>query len=118
MIAASFIDLHLSIVNGFVSSKTYGKGNDVYFDKVNFPLLIVTFIAVLLMVYTLQLIRFARVCNYGADFNARSKCLTGKLLQQGYRYYELRKILFLLNFIPVTLNWFQNLFLGSKDVFT
>ena len=53
MIAASFIDLHLSIVNGFVSSKTYGKGNDVYFDKVNFPFVIVTFIAVLLMVYTL-----------------------------------------------------------------
>ena len=26
-----------------------------------------------------------------ADFNARNKSLTAKLLQQGYRYHELRK---------------------------
>ena len=38
-----------------------------------------------------QFIRFARVCNHVADFNARNKCLTAKLLQQGYRYYKLRK---------------------------
>ena len=37
-------------------------------------------------VYSSQLIRFARVCNHVTDFNARSKCLTTKLLQQGYRY--------------------------------
>ena len=36
-------------------------------------------------VYIPQLIRIARVCNYVADFNARNKCLTTKLLQQGYR---------------------------------
>ena len=40
-----------------------------------------------------QLIRFARVCNHDADFNARNKCLTAKLLQQGFtcRYHKLRK---------------------------
>ena len=38
-----------------------------------------------------QLIRFARVCNHVADFNARNKCLTAKLFQQGYRYHKLRK---------------------------
>ena len=37
-----------------------------------------------------QLIRFARVCNHVADFNARNKCLTAKLLQQAYRYHKLR----------------------------
>ena len=42
-------------------------------------------------VYISKLIRFARVCNYFADFNARNKCLTAKLLQQGYRYNKLRK---------------------------
>ena len=42
-------------------------------------------------VYISQHIRFARVCNYVADFNARNKCLTAKLLQQGYRYHKLRK---------------------------
>ena len=42
-------------------------------------------------VYISQLIRFARVCNHVADFNARNRCLTAKLLQQGYRYHKLRK---------------------------
>ena len=42
-------------------------------------------------VYISQLIRFARVCNHVADFNARNKCLTAKRLQQGYRYHKLRK---------------------------
>ena len=42
-------------------------------------------------IYISQLIRFARVCNHVADFNARNKCLTAKLLQQGYRYHKLRK---------------------------
>ena len=42
-------------------------------------------------VYISQLIRFAKVCNHVADITARNKCLTAKLLQQGYRYYKLRK---------------------------
>ena len=42
-------------------------------------------------VYISQLIRFARVCNHVADFNAVNKCLTAKLIQQGYRYHNLRK---------------------------
>ena len=42
-------------------------------------------------VYISLLIRFARVCNHVADFNVRNKCLTAKLLQQGYRYHKLRK---------------------------
>ena len=29
--------------------------------------------------------------NHVADFNARNKSLTAKLLQQGYRYHRLRK---------------------------
>ena len=42
-------------------------------------------------VYISQVIRFARVCSDVDDFNARSKCLTAKLLTQGYRYHKLRK---------------------------
>ena len=41
-------------------------------------------------VYFSQLIRFARVSSHVADFNARNKSLTAKLLQQGYRYHKLR----------------------------
>ena len=34
---APFLDLHLSISNGFVSSKIYYKRDDFDFDRVNFP---------------------------------------------------------------------------------
>ena len=36
---APFLDLHLSISNGFVSSKIYDKRNDFDFDIVDFPFL-------------------------------------------------------------------------------
>ena len=36
---APFLDLHISISNGFVSSKIYDKRDDFDFDKVNFPFL-------------------------------------------------------------------------------
>ena len=36
---APFLDLHLFISNGFVSSKIYDKRDDIDFDIVNFPLL-------------------------------------------------------------------------------
>ena len=36
---APFLDLHLTISDGFVSSKIYGKRNDFDFDIVNFPFL-------------------------------------------------------------------------------
>ena len=39
-------------------------------------------------VYISQLIRFPRVCSHGDDFNNRNKCLTAKLLKQGYRYHK------------------------------
>ena len=42
-------------------------------------------------VYISQLIRFARVSSHVADFNARYKRLSAKLLQQCYRYHKLRK---------------------------
>ena len=36
---ASFLDVHFSIANGFVSSKIYDKRNDIDFDIVNFQFL-------------------------------------------------------------------------------
>ena len=36
---AQFLDLHLSISTGFISSKIYDKRNDFDFDIVNFPFL-------------------------------------------------------------------------------
>ena len=92
---APFLDLHLSIVNGFVSSEIYDKCDDFAFDIVNFQFLdgeVPPHASY--GVYISQLIRFARVYNHVADFNARNKCLTVKRLKQGYRYHKLRKNLF------------------------
>ena len=87
---APFLDLHLSISNGFVSSKIYDKRDD--FDIVNFPFLDGDVPrSTSYGVYISQLIRFARVSSHVVDFNARNKSLTAKLLQQGYRYHKLRK---------------------------
>ena len=89
---APFLDLHLSISNGFVSSKIYNKRDDFDFDIVNFPFLDGDVPrSTSYGVYISQLIRFARVSSHVVDFNARNKSLTAKLLQQGYRYHKLRK---------------------------
>ena len=50
---APFLDLHLSIANGFVSSKIYDKRDDFDFD-IHIRFWMVTFLAVLLMVYTFR----------------------------------------------------------------
>ena len=89
---APFLDLHRSIANGFVSSKIYDKRDDFDFDIVNFPLLDGDVPRrASYGLYISQLIRFARVSNHFEDFNEQTKCLTSKLLQQGYRYHKLRK---------------------------
>ena len=68
----------------------YDKRDD--FDIVNFPFLDGDVLCrASYGVYISQLIRFVRVCNHVMDFNARNKCLTAKLLQQGFRYNKLRK---------------------------
>ena len=75
-------------------SKIYDKRDDFDFDIVNSPFLDGDVPRrAFYGVYISQYIRFARVCNHVTDFNARNKCLTAKLLQQGYRYHKLRKTL-------------------------
>ena len=90
---APFLDVHLSISNGFVSFKIYDKRDDFDFDNtVNFPFLDGDVPRRHSYgVYISQLIRFARVCSHVDDFNTRNKCLTAKLFKQGYRYHKLRK---------------------------
>ena len=90
---APFLDLHLSISNGFVSSKIYDKRDDFDFDIVNFPFLDGDVPrSASNEVYISQLIRFARVSSHVADFNARNKSLTAKLLQQGYRSLDIHRV--------------------------
>ena len=88
----AFLDLHLSIVDGFVSYKSYDKRDDFDFKVVNFPFLDGDVPrAASYGVYISQLIRFARVSDHVTDFNTRNKLLTAKLLNQGYRYHKLCK---------------------------
>ena len=86
---ALFLDLHLSIADGFVKTKMYDKRD---FDIVNFPFLDGDVPrSTAYGVYTSQLIRFARVSSHVDDLNTRNKVLTAKFLRQGYRYHKIRK---------------------------
>ena len=71
------------------NSRIGGQSRNSYFAQVQFRNRTDSYFAQ--NIYISQLIRFARVCNHVTDFNARNKCLTAKLLQQGYRYHKLRK---------------------------
>ena len=87
---APFLDLHLSISDGFVKTKMYDKRD--HFDIVNFPFLDGDIPrSASYGVYISQLIRFARFSSHVDDFNTRNRVLTVKLLKQGYRYYKIRK---------------------------
>ena len=87
-----FLDLHLTISDGFVSYKIYDKRDDFDFDIVNFPFLDGDIPrATSYGVCISQLIQCVRVSSHVADFNTRNQILTEKLLKQGYWYHKLRK---------------------------
>ena len=76
----SFLDLHLSLSNGFVKTKFYDKRDDFYI--VNFPFLDGKVPrSTSYGVYISQLIQFARVSSHVDDFNSRNKVLSAKLLR-------------------------------------
>ena len=79
---ASVLDLHLSILDGFVKTKIYDKHDDFDFDIVNFPFLHGdVHRSASYCVYISQLIRFARVSSHVDNFYTRNKVLTAKLLR-------------------------------------
>ena len=87
--------MHLSISNDIVSTKIYDKREDFDFEIINLPFLDGKVpCSTSYEVYISQLIRFAIVSSYVADFNTCNKLLTQKLLKQGYRYHKLRKTFF------------------------
>ena len=89
---ASFLELHLSISDGFVKTKIYDKRDDFDFDNVTFSFLDGDVPrSASYGVYISQLIRFARVSSRVGGFDLRNKVLTAKLLRQGYRYHWLRR---------------------------
>ena len=76
----SFLDLHLSISDGFVKTKIFDKRDDFDFDIVNFPFLDGDVPrSTPFGIYISQLIRFAPVSSHVHDFNTRNEVLTAKL---------------------------------------
>ena len=101
------MDLHLSISNGFVSSKHYDKRDDIDFDTINFPILDGDISrSASYGVDISQLIRFARVSRHGTDFNALKKNLLVNFSIRGIGIINVEKLF--LNFIADTMNLFQN----------
>ena len=89
---AAFLDFNLSIHNDILSTKIYDKRDEFNFDIVNFPFLDGDVPRrPSYGVYIFQLICFARASSHVTDFNNHNKCLTAKLLKQGYGYHKLRK---------------------------
>ena len=89
---APFLDLHLSISNGFVSSKLYDKRDDFDFDTVNFPFLDGDVPrSAACGVCVSRLVRFAGVSGRVAGFGACGGSLTARFLQRGCWCRRLRK---------------------------
>ena len=77
-----FLDLNLSISDGFVKTKIFDKRIDFDFDIVNFPFLDGDVSSLTSYgVYISELIRLARVSSHVDDFNTRNIVLTAKLLR-------------------------------------
>ena len=71
---ATFLDLHLSISNGIVSTKIYNKLDDFEFEIVNFPFLGGDVPrSTSYGVHIFQLIRYARASSHITSFNTRNK---------------------------------------------
>ena len=65
-----FLDLYLSILDGFISYKIYDKCDDFDFENVKFPYFDVP--RRVSYGYISQLIRFARASSHVSDFNTRN----------------------------------------------
>ena len=78
----SFLDLHLSLSDGFVKTKIFDKRYDFDFDIVNFPFLHGDVPrSTSYDVHISQLIRFARVSSHVDDFNTRKLSFDSKTSQ-------------------------------------
>ena len=89
---SSFLDLHLSVSDGFAKTKIYYNQDDFDFDIVNFPFLDGDVPrSTSYGVYISQILHFARVSSLVDDFNTPKKVLSAKLLKQGYKYHKIRQ---------------------------
>ena len=89
---APFLDLHISVADGFVSSGICDRRGGFGFDVVSFPFLDGDVPRrASCGVCISQLIKFAGVCSRVAGFGARGGCLEAELRQRGCRCRRLRE---------------------------
>ena len=88
-----YLDIRIKSQNNSLGFSLYDKRDAFNFEVVNFPYLdsciprkpaLGTFFG--------QLIRFARICSKYSDFCERSKTLSKRLLNQGFKYNELSRL--------------------------
>ena len=89
---ALFLELHLSISNGFVKTKINDKRDDFDFNIVHFSFLNGDVPrSASYGVYISEFIRFARTSSHVDGFNTRNKVLAAILLRQRHRCHKIRK---------------------------
>ena len=89
----TYLDLKIKSENSILNFSVYDKRDDFSFDIVNFPFIdsCIPKKSALGVFYS-QLIRYARLSSKYADFLIRSNLLVIKLMTQGYRKNELKKL--------------------------
>ena len=108
-----FLDLYLTISDGFVSSKIYDQRDDFGFDIVNFPFLDGDIPrGTSYGVYISRLIRFSSVSSHVADLITRNKILTANFSNKAISITNC--VFFFQNSVDVTMIWYPNLMLDSN----
>ena len=89
----TYLDLKIKSENSLLNFSVYDKRDDFSFDIVNFPFIdsCIPKKSALGVFYS-QLIRYARLSSKYADFLIRSNSLVIKLMTQGYRKNELKRL--------------------------
>ena len=93
--AVNYLDLAISAdLHQNLNFSIYDKRDDFNFEIVNFPYLDSCIPRKpALGIFLSQLIRYARICSKFEDFSKRSINLSKRLQNQGYKFYELRKLI-------------------------
>ena len=95
-----FLDLNISIKNGFISTSIYDKRDSFDFPIVNFPFMDGNIPKQIANgVFVGELVRYARACTYLKDFAIRTRSLLNKLKAQFYIVSTLKRCIFFYCFI-------------------
>ena len=89
----AYLDLRIKSENGRLDFSIYDKRDDFNFEIVNFPFMdsCIPKKSALGVFYS-QLLRYARICSRFLAFKVKSRGLVERLIRQGYKLEDLRRI--------------------------